>query len=280
MVRFSGIALMLLYVLSCGAATCAEPDDFSETLMRSTFKIEQGGIIGSSFLMATPDLENPTRGHFVLLTATHVFEAMPGDTATLHLRIEQDGGFTPLLYDIAIRNAGAPLWVSHPLADVAALRVALPAQADYRLVSTEVLATAETIKRYELQPGEEVLVLGFPFGKASDAAGFPVLRGARIASYPILSSKESLTFLLDMEVFPGNSGGPVFLSQRGRYYGGTIHMDTYNRAVLGVVSLEEIYPENVVTEGAIEIRKHRLGLARAVHASFIAELLAVLPPPN
>ena len=38
----------------------------------------------------------------------------------------------------------------------------------------------------------------------------------RIASYPITPTSKTRTFLLDFEVFEGNSGGPVFLYERIR----------------------------------------------------------------
>ena len=62
-----------------------------------------------------------------------------------------------------------------------------------------------------------MMALGFPRGLAANAAGFPILRSGRVASYPIAPAKIFPTFLLDFSVFPGNSGGPVFMTQVDRH---------------------------------------------------------------
>src|SRR3546814_20200686 len=56
-----------------------------------------------------------------------------------------------------------------------------------------------------------MMALGFPRGLAANQAGFPILRSGRVASYPIAPAKIFPTFLLDFSVFPGNSGGPVYM---------------------------------------------------------------------
>jgi hypothetical protein len=60
-----------------------------------------------------------------------------------------------------------------------------------------------------------MMALGFPRGLAANPAGFPILRSGR---WPPIRwpSAAFPTFLLDFSVFPGNSGGPVFMSQAAR----------------------------------------------------------------
>ena len=62
-----------------------------------------------------------------------------------------------------------------------------------------------------------MMTLGFPRGLAANAAGFPILRAGRVASYPVAPARIFPTFLLDFSVFPGNSGGPVFMSGPSRH---------------------------------------------------------------
>ena len=61
-----------------------------------------------------------------------------------------------------------------------------------------------------------MMALGFPRGLAANQAGFPILRSGRVASFPVAPAKSFPTVLLDFTVFPGNSGGPVFMSQAAR----------------------------------------------------------------
>ena len=58
-----------------------------------------------------------------------------------------------------------------------------------------------------------MMALGFPQGLSANPAGFPILRSGRVASYPLGPSTAFPTFLLDFRVFPGNSGGPVWLDE-------------------------------------------------------------------
>jgi len=74
------------------------------------------------------------------------------------------------------------------------------------------LAGADTFSKYSIGPGDEMMVLGYPQGLSADTAGFPILRSGRVAS-PVEPTTVSPTFLLDFRVFPGNSGGPVFMSE-------------------------------------------------------------------
>jgi len=121
------------------------------------------------------------------------------------------------------------------------------------------------------------MVLGFPFGAEANEEGFPILRSGRVASYPLVPSTKTKTFLLDFEVFKGNSGGPVFLYDRNRIYGGSIHIGTTN-FLLGLVSKEGEMTEQVKSIDQTVIKRHRLALAEVVHASLIREAIERLLP--
>ena len=77
------------------------------------------------------------------------------------------------------------------------------------------LAGDDTFARFGVGQGDEMMVLGYPQGLSANPAGFPILRSGRVAS-PIERAAVSPTFLLDFRVFPGNSGGPVYIADTGR----------------------------------------------------------------
>ena len=186
-------------------------------LMSATVQLEQPlpkgtHTVATGFLIADPTPDG--RPRTVLITADHVFEGMPGDEATIGWRVKaSDGTWTYAPQKIPIRVKGKPLWTRNPTRDVAALTISAPPEFARAAIPLTWLAGDDALAKNELAPGEEMLTLGFPQGLSSNAAGFPILRSGRVASYPIGPSTASPTFLLDFQVFPGNSGGPVWLEE-------------------------------------------------------------------
>jgi hypothetical protein len=278
------IIVRALLVLAVAAASGAADEwNFTRAVARSTFRIEGasstpgGSSIGTCFLVGRPFASEPSRLRYVLVSAAHVFSDMQGEFATLHLRRLVDDRYERLPLRLKIRNGGAPLWIAHSTADVAILPVALPKEADKVLVSSDFFASDEKIDSLEITIGDELNVLGFPFGIEANAAGVPVLRSGKIASFPLTPTKATGHFLLDFEVFPGNSGGPVLLEasmRRGPTGTGLGHYTV----LLGVVARERDVQEKLAGIDETTVRKHRLGLAEVVHASFILELLNSIPP--
>jgi hypothetical protein len=186
-------------------------------LMSATVQLEQPLPKGTHTVATGFLIDDPTpdgRPRTVLITADHVFEGMPGDQATIGWRVKgPDGAWTYAPQKIPIRANGKPLWTRNPNRDVAALTISAPPEFARAAIPLGWLASDDALAKNELEPGEEMLTLGFPQGLSSNAAGFPILRSGRVASYPIGPSTASPTFLLDFQVFPGNSGGPVWLEE-------------------------------------------------------------------
>lgn len=252
-------------------------DDFHSTLMRSTFKIEGNGSMGTCFILGEPIPSRPGMASFVLFTAAHVFNEMRGEMAVIHLRKLENETYERLLMQIRIRQGDDPLWIEHPDADIAALRISLPSEADISLVTTDLFATDSLMQEFEIHPGDELMVLGFPLGAESNEAGFPILRSGRIASYPLFPTREVSTFLLDFEVFKGNSGGPVYLWSENRVYAGGTHAGVV-QMLMGLVSKATVATETIQSITETITRDHTLALATIVQASYLKELLQDLPP--
>lgn len=252
-------------------------------LMQATFKIEKSGSTGTCFILTHQQKNNPENSYFVLITAKHVLDDIKGDYANIHLRKKVGTRYERLIHRIQIRKDDKPIWVSHPTADVAALHVSIPKNSHIfsskKYVSTALLADDTLLKKHEVQPGDELMVLGYPLGAESNQSGFPILRSGRIASYPLVPSKETKTFLMDFEIFRGNSGGPVFLFDRNRFYDGEMQLGRF-RLVLGLVSKEKGLDEKIKSLEEVTIKRHRLSIAEIVHASLIRETVELLFPED
>lgn len=256
----------------------AHGEDVASELMRSTFKIQgqaaNGQLTsGTVFVLGRKMTTNSIA--FVLVTAAHVLDDIKSDQAVIFLRTKNGEAFQKVAYPINIRSNSQQLWIRHSDVDLAIMPIGLPRTADIRLLSTDLIATDDQLKRFEIRPGDELLVLGFPLGAESNDAGFPILRSGRVASYPITPTTVTKTFLLDFQVFRGNSGGPVLLMSDSRVYGGGTHGGRV-QMVMGVVSQEMSKIERVTSYDEESLKKHPLALGVVVHGGFIRDLLSQL----
>jgi hypothetical protein len=241
--------------------------DLSVDLIKATVQLEQplgdgSRTVGTGFLISDPTPDGKPRT--ILITAAHVFEKMPSMSARIGYRIQ--GGEGVWRYDpetLKIRDGDHPLWVKHPTRDVAAMVVEAPPEFVKAAIPIKYLAQDDTFNQFNLGPGDEMMALGFPRGLAANPAGFPILRSGRVASYPLAPATSFPTFLMDFAVFPGNSGGPVFMAQGARRRPG------------GSESQEVQFVAGLLTQ-QVELSGERLEIGIVTHAKFIRETLAIL----
>lgn len=214
--------------------------ELNTELMKSTFMIQGlDGSLGTAFILGKPLKNDSLRANHVLITANHVLNEMKGDSAILFLREQNKlGEYKKIPYKIGIRRNGQPLWVKHDFADVAAMNIAIPNSVDINLLSLYILATDEIYKEIDIHPGDIFMCLGYPLGQESNEFGFPILRYGILSSYPVIPMKKMKQFLLDVQIFKGNSGGPVYFVQSGRTYRGGLRAETW-QFIAGLVSEEE-----------------------------------------
>ena len=243
------------------------PLDLSVDLIKATVQLEQplgdgSRTVGTGFLISDPTPDGKPRT--ILVTAAHVFEKMPSMSARIGYRIE--GSDSVWRYDpetLKIRDGDHPLWVKHPTRDVAAMVVEAPPEFVKAAIPLSYLAKDDTFNQFNLGPGDEMMALGFPRGLSANPAGFPILRSGRVASYPLAPATNFPTFLMDFSVFPGNSGGPVFMAEGARRRPGSNE------------SQEVQFVAGLLTQ-QVELSGERLEIGIVTHAKFIRETLAML----
>jgi hypothetical protein len=247
--------------------------DLSVELMHATVQLEQPlgngtRTVGTGFLISetAPD----GRPRTVLVTANHVFKQMPGQVARIGYRIANpDGSWNYSPQPLRIRDAsGHELWTHHPSRDVAAITITAPPEFAKAAIPQDYLASDDTFTKYKVEAGDEMMALGFPRGLAANQAGFPILRSGRIASYPVAPAKIFPTFLLDFSVFPGNSGGPVFMHDEGRR--------SPNDGSQPPEHVEFI--AGLLTQ-QVELNNERLEIGIVTHAKYIRETIGLLENP-
>jgi V8-like Glu-specific endopeptidase len=249
--------------------------DLSVELIHATVQLEQPlgdgtRTVGTGFLISVPQ-PNGAPPRVVLVTANHVLEKMPGANLRIGYRISNtDGSWSYSPQSLPIRDkAGHELWTHHPSRDVAAITLTAPAEFAKAAIPLEYLAQDDTFTKYDVETGDEMMALGFPRGLAANQAGFPILRSGRVASYPIAPAKIFPTFLLDFSVFPGNSGGPVYMSEQ-----------SHRRAGANGQSGQDVeFIAGLLTQ-QVELNSERLEIGIVTHAQYIRETIALVADPT
>ena len=248
--------------------------DLSVELMHATVQLEQPlgngtRTVGTGFLIS--EVAPDGRPRTILVTANHVFQQMPGQVARIGYRVQNpDGSWSYSPQPLRIRDAGGhELWTHHPARDVAAISITAPAEFAKAAIPENYLASDDTFVKYQVEAGDELMALGFPRGLAANQAGFPILRSGRIASYPVAPAKAFPTFLLDFSVFPGNSGGPVFMHNDARRSPGDPSQSPQDVEFIAGLLTQQV-----------ELNNERLEIGIVTHAKYIRETLTLIDDPR
>lgn len=248
--------------------------DLAVELINATVQLEQPlgdgtRTVGTGFLISAPGPDGKPRT--VLITAHHVLQKMQLAEARIGYRVAAgDGTWSYSPKPVKIREKdGAQLWTNHPTRDVAAMVIKAPPEFARAAIPLNYLAKDDTFDAYQVSAGNEMMALGFPRGLAANAAGFPILRSGRVASYPLGPATSYPTFLLDFSVFPGNSGGPVFISRQ--------------QNPTGLTPVSDRAPDPGFIAGLltqqVELNSERLEIGIVTHAKFIRETIDLLGAP-
>jgi len=269
-------------------AIAGDSPDISEILARATYKIEGEGSMGTAFFVGIPIENDPYNCFPVLVTASHVLNNIKGDKAVLYLRKKVGGLYKKVPFELTIRADGKNLWVSHEDADVAVMRIReVPEEIDKPalLAFSAWLANDGYLEDVRLHPGDEFLCLGYPLGQEANDAGFPILRGGKI-SYPMLPTRKIGRISLGLEVFNGDSGGPVYFYHKGSARRdereGGVYTYQFIVGLMKSVSFDEHVARPCVIRLALKKfwkakeEKKLLKLAEVVPSVFIKEAIELL----
>ena len=211
------LLLFSIALLSIGcAATGLTP---AEKMMWSTYLVASPKGIATCVIVNRKDRSAPNGIVPVLVTSAHVLAVAPHGPFYLAYRSSSQPGQSPQVdvLEIDPPEETGPAFIQHPRHDVAALEIRLPADLANAVtlpsfLEESAIAPAEN----EPHPGDDVSVLGFPSVLPGTEGAFPVLRSGRIASYSAGPPADRETFLVNTNIFSGDSGGPVFTSRHGK----------------------------------------------------------------
>ncbi|MCT2088556.1 serine protease [Micrococcus terreus] len=162
---------------------------------------------------------------YVLVTNKHVLEG--AEKATFRMvSMGDDGQPSDAATQITVNEmAEGVSWKGHddPAVDVAVMPLGRVLEAMetnsaapfFKSISPELFLTREQAN--DLDAIEQVLFIGYPNGLFDTASWLPIARRGQTAT-PIQNDYRGMpSFLIDASVFPGSSGSPVFIFDRGSY---------------------------------------------------------------
>ena len=188
----------------------------SEKMMWSTYAIGTSKGMATCIIINRKDRSAPHGILPILVTATHVLAVAPHGPYFLAIRTPTSNG-NPDVSILAFKPAwlAQAVYTHHPQQDIAALELRMPSElAEFVQFSSFLDEDAIGRSGDEPRAGDDASILGFPKVFPGTEGAFPILRSAKIASYSPGSPRDRKKFLINTNVYSGDSGGPVFAGRR------------------------------------------------------------------
>jgi len=197
------------------------PKTLSQQILYSTTRIvaTEGkyNSSGTGFFFAPPTSE--TQVVPLLVTNQHVVRGTTGVTLSLHTK-DNDSSMPGSSRSFTINAALGSGWIPHPSADLCALPIRLLLGDEYeqlflRPIGLDLVASNRQLADFDAV--EDVLMVGYPVSFWDEVNNLPVVRKGITASDPAVDFDGKPETILDISVYPGSSGSPVFVFDKGGY---------------------------------------------------------------
>ncbi len=170
--------------------------------------------VGTGFIVGRTEENEPDKSTVYIVTNKHVVDMQP----MLFVRFNNAGGIGVKDLPMSLLDNGQKLYSEHPLpdSDVVAIQI-LPSviqQNNLELSFFDIDKHTLTLSQMEhtgVSEGSLIYSLGFPMNLVKDITKAPVCRLgciSRIADAFLMNGRAQ-QYLVDAQVFPGNSGGPI-----------------------------------------------------------------------
>jgi len=212
-----------------------------------------------------------------LLTNRHVFQ----DASVLYARFDQKDVGQTKRFSILLKDKNGTKWFAHkdPQVDIAMLAINPKMldenNIDWGFIDEESVAYPENFNDIGIALGDSVFLAGFPMGLSGLKNNYAIVRSGILARIDeeIIESEKAI--LIDATVFPGNSGGPVFLRPEQLFLNESKAVQ--KAYLLGVVSryryyMEPLYSHQLNPPAVAAISIENSGLASIVPMNFAKDI--------
>jgi len=223
--------------------------------------------IGTGFLVGKKERNNPSTSTIYLITNKHVIEQQP----KIFVRFNALAGDFVKDYPIELYRNGQPLFSTHPnpQTDIIALQIIPQTLINDKSVwgafdLDDHALTLQQMQQTDVVEGSLVYALGFPLNLVETIKS-PICRLGCISriqdAFIKAANGESPTFFVDIQAFPGNSGGPIISRPETLAIEGTVSNSKTN--LIGILSAYLPYRDTLISQQtgqAIMIREENSGL--------------------
>lgn len=210
-----------------------------------------------------------------LVTNRHVFHGEK--RACLRFNPKSSEPATALWIDL-VDQEGVPLWASDSAVDLAVVAIRVD-ELVQRGIGIGVFTSDRDVLRLSdaadlgVVEGDGVFALGFPLGLVGAQRNYVIVRQGAIARIRDAYAGVSSEILVDISIFPGNSGGPIVTRPEVVALAGTKAVG--RAALLGVVSSYLTYQDTAVSQQTGQIRvifQENSGLASVIPVDHVIRL--------
>lgn len=219
-----------------------------------------------------------------LVTAAHVVrEHLAAGLGDLHVRVNPTSGQVKEFSVPTSPPPGSGTWFYHPdpKIDVAAVKLNANVLEENDIepgiffASDQHTLDKKMLAEQGISAGDGIFVLGFPMGLSGEKRNYVIARAGIIARMSEMIDGASNSFMIDANVYPGNSGGPVVLKPEAISIEGT---KAHNKAdLIGLVTSYRPYTDIAISA---QTRKPRIvfqensGLAEVLPMDLVNEAIS------
>jgi len=236
--------------------------------------------IGTGFLLGRPYLSDQGNGHYHVFLVTNKHVLAEKNSVIVRFNPQEDESARD--YEIPLRDQSAKvLWSGHPDAELDIAVIQLNPNILYKhkvrfnyFAADQHMLTMPHMARMGVSEGDYIYVLGFPMGIVAPDRQYTVARSGIIARFRDTIEGQSKDFLVDVSIFPGNSGGPVITKPEMISVDGTQAVD--KAALIGMITSYVPYKDVAISQRTQRPRvvfEENSGLAAAVPSDFILQAI-------
>jgi S1-C subfamily serine protease len=163
---------------------------------------------GSGFFYAYPHISLKDNLTVFIVTNRHVIDGL--DEIIIKFNPNKQGESNEITYSIP---DNLRFICPSEKVDIAVINVTqlINENLNIKYLKKDMGINVENITNSNIGEGDSIYVVGFPIGIVNDQQNATLVRNGSIAQIHNLINGNNNEFIIDASVFPGNSGGPVFL---------------------------------------------------------------------